>query len=141
MNDLRLAFRQMFKAPAFALTVTLVLALGIGATTAIFSVIHAVLLNPFPYRDGNQLLFVGATRTTEPNSQMPVTYPDYLEWRAGATTVEQLAFAAGTSSTLTGVPEPVSLRNAAISANTWALLGLPPELGRVFSEAEVVHGV
>ncbi len=136
MNDLRLALRQLGKTPSFTVTVTLVLALGIGATTAIFSVIHAVLLNPFPYHEGNKILFVGANRTTEPNSQMPVTYPDYLEWRAGATTVEQLAFAAGTASTLTGVPEPVSLRNAAISANTWALLGLQPELGRVFSEAE-----
>ena len=135
-SDLRLAFRQLGKTPSFTVTVTLVLALGIGATTAIFSVIHAVLLNPFPYHEGNRILFVGSNRTTEPNSQMPVTYPDYLEWRASATTVEQLAFAAGTASTLTGVPEPVSLRNAAISANTWALLGLQPELGRVFSEAE-----
>ena len=135
-SDLRLALRQMRKAPGFTLTVTLVLALGIGATTAIFSVIHAVLLNPFPYRDGNQILFVGTTRTTEPNSQMPVTYLEYLEWRANATTVEQLAFATGTAATLTGGTEPVSLRNAAVSANTWPLLGLAPEIGRVFSEAE-----
>jgi putative ABC transport system permease protein len=136
MSTLRLALRQLGKNPSFTITVTLVLALGIGATTAIFSVIHAVLLNPFPYRDGNQILFVGSNRAGEPGSQMPVTYPDYLEWREGARTVEHLAFAAGTAATLTGVAEPVSLRNAAVSANTWPLLGLQPALGRVFTEVE-----
>jgi putative ABC transport system permease protein len=133
---LRFALRQLGKNPGFTATVTLVLALGIGATTAIFSVIHAVLLHPFPYHEGNRILFVGSSRTDQPGSQMPVTYPDYLDWRAGARSVEHLAYATGTAVTLTGIPEPVSLRNAAISANTWPLLGLRPELGRVFTEAE-----
>jgi putative ABC transport system permease protein len=136
LADLRFALRQLGKTPGFTLTVILVLALGIGATTAIFSVIHAVLLNPFPYQDGNKILFVGSNRTGEPNSQMPVTYPDYLEWRAQATTVDHLAYATGTSSTLTGIAEPVSIRHAAITASTWPLLGMPPVLGRVFTEAE-----
>jgi putative ABC transport system permease protein len=136
MNTLRFALRQLGKNVSFTVTVTLVLALGIGATTAIFSVIHAVLLNPFPYQDGNKILFVGSNRVDQPGSQMPVTYPDYLEWRASAQTVEHLAFAAGSASTLTGVTEPVALRNAAVSANTWPLLGLRPELGRVFNESE-----
>jgi putative ABC transport system permease protein len=133
---LRFAFRQLGKSPGFTITVTLVLALGIGATTAIFSVIHAVLLHPFPYHDGNRILFVGSNRTDQPNSQMPVTYPDYLDWRADARSVEHLAYASGSTATLTGVAEPVSLRNAAITANAWPLLGLRPELGRVFTEAE-----
>ena len=108
MYTLRLALRQLGKNPGFTLTVTLVLALGIGATTAIFSVIHAVLLNPFPYRDGNKILFVGSNRAGQPGSQMPVTYPDYLEWRESARTVEHLAFASGAAVTLTGVACPVS---------------------------------
>src|SRR5690348_512832 len=115
-TTLKLALRSLARNPAFTLTVTIVLALGIGATTAIFSVIHAVLLNPFPYRDGNQILFVGSSRLDQPDSQMPVTYPDYLEWREQSHTVEHLAFASGTAAILTGVPEPVSLRNAAVSA-------------------------
>ncbi|MES1168890.1 MAG: hypothetical protein ABUL61_06935, partial [Oleiharenicola lentus] len=119
LPDLRLAVRQLGKNPGFTLTVTIVLALGIGATTAIFSVIHAVLLNPFPYRDGNQILFVGSNRLDQVDSQMPVTYPDYLEWRGQARTVEHLAFAAGNAATLTGVSEPVSVRNAAVSAEVW----------------------
>ena len=133
---MRFALRQLGKNPSFTLTVTLVLALGIGATTAIFSVIHAVLINPFPYHEGNKLLFVGSSRLDQPGSQMPVTYPDYLDWRASAKTVDHLAFAAGSSATLTGIAEPVSLRHAAISANTWPLLGIAPELGRVFTGAE-----
>ncbi|HVU22547.1 MAG TPA: ABC transporter permease [Opitutus sp.] len=133
---MRLPLRQLAKTPGFTLTVILVLALGIGATTAIFSVIHAVLLNPFPYKNGNALLFVGESRLDQPNSQMPVTYLDYLEWRKNAHTVDQLAFATGSAATLTGIREPAVIRNAAISANAWPLLGLAPELGRVFLESE-----
>lgn len=96
MNTLRLALRQLTKTPGFTATVTLVLALGIGTTTAIFSVIHAVLHNPFPYQDGNSILFVSSNRLDQPGSQVPVTYPDYLEWLASVQTVEHLAFSAGT---------------------------------------------
>jgi len=136
LADLRFALRQLVKSPGFTTVAVLTLALGIGATTAIFSVIHAVLLHPFPYKDGNRLIFVGSNRTDEPNSQMPVAYPDYLVWRKEARSVEYLAFATGSAATLTGVNEPAVLRNAAVSANVWPLLGLQPELGRVFTDSE-----
>ncbi|MDI1251285.1 MAG: ABC transporter permease [Lacunisphaera sp.] len=136
MNDLRIAFRSLWKSPGFTTTVVLVLALGIGATTAIFSVVHAVLLHPFPYQDGNQILFVGSSRLDQPGNLMPVAYPDFLVWRKNARSVEHLAFASGSSVTLTGVSEPVVLRNGAVSADAWPLLGLQPELGRVFTAAE-----
>ncbi len=136
LSDLRLALRQLFKAPAFTLTVTLVLALGIGATTAIFSVVYAVLLHPFPYKDGNKIIFVGSNRLDQPGSMMPVAYPDYQEWRNNLRSVEQLGFASGSSVTLTGVNEPAVLRNGAISAPVWPLLGMKPVLGRFFTEPE-----
>ncbi|MBI2813862.1 MAG: ABC transporter permease [Opitutae bacterium] len=136
MQNLRLAFRQLLKVPAFTLTVTLVLALGIGATTAIFSVVYAVLLHPFPYKDGNKILFVGSNRLDQPGSMMPVAYPDYQEWRKNIRSVEQLGFASGRSAALTGVNEPAVLRNGAISAPVWPLLGIQPILGRVFTDAE-----
>ena len=135
LSDLRFALRQLGKTPGFTATVTLVLALGIGATTAIFSVVHAVLMHPFPYKDGNQLLFVGSTRSGE-SGQMPVTYPDYLDWRKSAQSVEFLGFASGSSVTLTGINEPAVLRNGAVSAQVWPLLGMQPVLGRVFTESE-----
>jgi putative ABC transport system permease protein len=136
LSDLRFALRQLGKNPGFSATIVLVLALGIGATTAIFSVVYAVLLHPFPYPDGNQILFVGSSRTDQPNSQMPVAYPDYLVWRKTARSVDHLAFASGSSITLTGVNEPAVLRNGAVSADVWPLLGMQPVLGRVFTEAE-----
>jgi len=136
LNSLKLALRQLTKSPGFTLTVTIVLALGIGATTAIFSVVHAVLLHPFPYKEGNKILFVGSSRAEEPNSQMPVAYPDYLDWRQSVKSVEHLGFASGTSATLTGIKEPAVVRQGAISAPVWPLLGLQPVLGRVFTEAE-----
>ena len=136
LSDLKLALRQIAKAPAFALTITLVLALGIGATTAIFSVVHAVLLHPFPYKDGNRILFVASNRLDQPQSQMSVAYLDYLEWRKNVQSVEHLGFASGSAATLTGVDEPATLRNAAVSAAIWPLLGMQPALGRVFTEKE-----
>ncbi|MBI2496402.1 MAG: ABC transporter permease [Opitutae bacterium] len=136
LTDLRNAFRLLWKNPGFTAVAVLTLALGVGATTAIFSVVHAVLLHPFPYRDGNRILFVGSSRADQPGNQMPVAYPDFLVWRKNARSVDHLAFASGSSVTLTGVPEPVVLRNGAVSAEVWPLLGLQPELGRVFTAAE-----
>ena len=136
LSDLKFALRQLGRTPGFTATVVLVLALGIGATTAIFSVVHAVLLHPFPYQDGNQILFVGSSRTDRPDSQIPVAYPDFLLWRKEARSVDHLAFASGSSVTLTGTNEPAVLRNGAVSADVWPLLGLQPELGRVFTDAE-----
>ena len=135
-SALRFALRQLFKTPGFTLTVTLVLALGIGATTAIFSVINAVLIHPFPYLDGNRILFVGSNRTDQPDSQMPVAYLDYLEWKRQSQTTDHLAYATGTAATLTGVAEPASLRHAGISADAWPLLGMQPLIGRVFTVDE-----
>ena len=136
MSNLRLAIRTLGKNPGFTATVVAVLALGIGATTAIFSVVHAVLLHPFPYKDGNAILFVGSNRVDQPGNQMPVTYSDYLDWRKGVQSVDSLGFASGSAVTLTGVREPAVLRNGAVSAPVWPLLGLQPILGRVFTEAE-----
>jgi putative ABC transport system permease protein len=136
LSDFRFALRQLAKSPGFTATVIIVLALGIGATTAIFSVVNAVLLHPFPYQNGNDILFVGSNRLDQPNSQMPVTYPDYQEWRKGIHSVDHLGFASGSAVTLTGVNEPAVLRNGAVSAPVWPLLGMQPVLGRVFTEAE-----
>ncbi len=136
MLDFRLALRSLLKAPGFATTVVLVLALGIGATTAIFSVVYAVLLSPFPYKRPNEILFVGSMRTNVPNSQMAVTYPDFLDWQKAAQTTEELVYAGGDSVTLTGVTEPVTLRNATVSSGIWNLLGMAPHLGRTFTADE-----
>jgi len=135
LSDLRFALRQLAKAPGFTATVIAVLALGIGATTAIFSVINAVLLHPFPYADSGWITFIGSTRVGQ-NGTMPVTYPDYLDWRRQSRSFSQLAYASNRSFILTNVSEPATVSGAAISASAWPLLGIRPALGRTFTEAE-----
>jgi putative ABC transport system permease protein len=137
ISDLRFALRQLAKTPGFTLVAVLTLALGVGANTAIFSVINAVLLHPFPYASGDRLLFIGSTREGQgPGRYTSVTYPDYLDWRKASRSFEGLAFATGRSYTLTQTAEPAIVRGAAISASAWPMLGIRPALGRAFTEAE-----
>jgi putative ABC transport system permease protein len=135
MNDLRFALRLLAKAPGFSAIVITVLALGIGATTAIFSVVNAVLLHPFPYQDSGRITFIGSTRLGQ-HGTMPVTYPDFLDWRKQSRSFSELAYANNRSYTLTKVSEPASVTGAAVSASAWPLLGIQPTLGRTFTEAE-----
>lgn len=140
MNDLRLAFRLLFKSPGFSAIVIAVLALGIGATTAIFSVINAVLLHPFPYRDSGRIAFIASNRAGQDGS-MPVTYPDFLDWQKQTRTFSQLAYAHNHSFVLTRVAEPATVAGAPVSASAWRLLETPAMLGRTFTEAEDRPGV
>jgi putative ABC transport system permease protein len=132
MHDIRLAIRQLFLHPGFTLAALLTLALGIGANTAIFSVVHAVLLNPFPYPESQQIAFIGETRQGE-SGTMPVTYPDYLHWAKHAQSFEQLAWVNSHSAALTGIAEPALLRVAPATAGVWPLLGMSASLGRTFA--------
>src|SRR5687768_18410939 len=79
MSDLRYAFRQLLKAPGFTVVAVLALALGIGANTAIFSVVHGVVLRPLPFPEQERLLYIGEWSEQVPN--MSVSYPNFLDWR------------------------------------------------------------
>lgn len=135
LADFLLSLRLLRKSPGFTATITVVLALGVGANTAIFSVIHAVLLHPFPYADSERIAFIGSAPTAG-SGLMSVAYPDYLEMRRQARTFDYLAFATNREFTLSGVKEPASLKGALVSAQVWPLLGVPAMLGRTFTEAE-----
>ena len=89
MNDLRYALRQLRKSPGFTLIAVLTLALGIGANTAIFSVIYAVLLQPLPYPEADRLMILTETDSNQP--QISVSFPDYVDWRRDNTVFEHLA--------------------------------------------------
>ncbi len=123
------------RSPGFAGTVIAVLALGVGANTAIFSVINAVLLHPFPYRDAGRIAFIGSSRVGK-DGTMPVTYPDFLDFRGPSKSFESLAYAGNRTFTLTQVADPANLKGAVVSASVWPLLGIRPVTGRVFTEAE-----
>ncbi len=128
-------FRSISHNPGFTAVVVTVLALGVGANTAIFSVVNAVLLNPFPYPKSEQLLFVGSTFEGQ-DGTAPVTYPDFLDFRDAVRSFDGVTFASNQSFTLTGSDAPSVLEGAAVSADAWAMLGVDPIMGRVFTAEE-----
>jgi len=136
MNYLRLAFRQLIKNPAFTAVAILTLALGIGANTAIFSIVNAVLLRPLPYPDADRIMVLN--ESSGPGQDYSVALPDYFDWRNDNTVFEHLACTHKESRNLSGVPgrEPERVSCASVTRNFFNIVGLPPEIGRTFSEEE-----
>jgi putative ABC transport system permease protein len=142
MQDLRYAVRMLLKKPGFTIIAVLALALGIGANTAIFSVVNAVLLRPLPYQQPDRLVVV-SERLTGANSypQLPCSAPDYIDYRDQAKTLENVAALYNDLSyTLTTHIGSERITGAAVSANLFPLLGIPPLRGRVFTTAEDQFG-
>jgi putative ABC transport system permease protein len=136
MNDLRYAFRQLRKSPGFTLIAVLTLALGIGANTAIFSVIYAVLLRPLPYPDGDQIMIVTETGPNMP--QISVSFPDYVDWKRENTVFEEIAISRRESFNLSGLEgrAPEQISGGLVTANFFKVIGLNPQLGRTFTDEE-----
>ena len=136
MNDLRFALRQLRKSPGFTLIAVLTLGLGIGANTAIFSVIYAVLLQPLPYPEGDRLMILTETDANQP--QISVSFPDYLDWRRDNTVFEHLAVSRRESFNLSGLEgrAPEQISGGLVTASFFKVIGLNPQLGRVFTEEE-----
>jgi putative ABC transport system permease protein len=131
LQDVRYAFRMLAKNPGFAAIATLTLALGIGANTAIFSVVNAVLLRPLPYRDPARLVLMNEETKQLPG--MSVAYPTYLDWRNRNRSFERISAVQPAQFTLSGVDRPERLGGWNISADFFATLGVTPLLGRDFS--------
>ena len=132
-QDLRFGVRMLRKRPGFSLIAILTLALGIGANTAIFSVVNAVLLNPFAYPEAERIMFLSSARLSEPDNSNATSYPNFLDWQKQQTTFSHLAAARNRTFNLTGVAEPVQVKGAIISPEAFLLLGVAPQLGRVFT--------
>src|SRR5688572_10601811 len=134
MNDLKFAFRQLLKNPGFTAVAVLTLALGIGANTAIFSVVNAVILRPLPYPDSERLVWLSERHPNFP--VMSIAYPNFLDWRTQQTVFEQLGVYNWGNYNLTGHGDPLRLRGSRISAEAIAALRVQPILGRLFREDE-----
>jgi hypothetical protein len=122
LRDLRLALRSLLKSPGFALITVLTLALGIGANTAIFSVVNAVLLRPLPFREPDRLIVV--RETYGGGAVGTVSGPNFVDWRDRSRSFESLTASRGTSLALAGEGEPEELRGARVSAEFFRVLGV-----------------
>ena len=143
MNDLRFAFRQLRKSPGFTIIALLTLSLGIGANTAIFSVVDAVLLRPLPFPQPNELVAVWETnpQAAQPSqSRNEVAAGDFFDWRARSTSFDGLSALYYTSLNLTGTSEPERISSAYVTSDLFQTFGVQPALGRAFAKEEANLG-
>jgi len=138
-QDVRYALRQLAKNPGFAGIAVLTLALGIGANTAVFSVVDAVMLRPLPYDHPERLVEAQSVRLRNPLGAA-VCYPDFFDWRAQNHTLEHLVSYHDDNFTLTGLDRPVQLDAEVVSWDLLPALGVRPELGRGFRPDEEKAG-
>jgi predicted permease len=136
-TDLRQAFRLIFKSPGFSALIVVVLALGIGANTAIFSIVNGVLLKPLPFAAASRLVALDTTVRNEPDDS---AYLDVLDWRTQSQTVEDIAAYATAAVTLTGHGEAASIPMAVVTPGLFPLLGVAPIAGRALRQADDTHG-
>jgi len=144
LKDIRFAVRSLSKRPAFTAVVVLVLALGIGANAAIFTVVNAVLLRPLPYPEADRLVrvFSSLQRENIRETGGAVFAPDFIEWRAQCQTCERLgAYTLSWPSNLTGGAEPDRVRVSRVSDDLFVTLGIQPLLGRSFAPDEAARPV
>ncbi len=136
LQDVRYGVRMLTKNPGFTLIAVLTLALGIGANTAIFSVVNAELLRPLPFHDPGQLVRVGVTNSRTGWKFGTADYPDFEDWRSQNQVFQKIAAYYDNNYTLTGVASPAHLEGEVVSADIFTLLGAAPELGRTFLPIE-----
>jgi putative ABC transport system permease protein len=127
-NDLKYAVRSYAKAPSFTAAVVATLALGIGASTAIFSMVNSILLQPLPLRDPERLIYVNEINPS--GGRMTVSWPTFLDWVQRARTVESIADSREEPLTLTGVEHARRIRARRVTASFLTVVGAHPALGR-----------
>ena len=134
--DVRHAFRLFFKMPGFSLIVVLTLALGIGANTAMFSLVEAVLLKPLPYPNSDRIVFVWERSETDNTMEFPASAPNFLDWRAQNNVFDKMAAMDTDEVNFTDGQTPERLRRALVSPSLFPLLGVQPAVGSAFQGDE-----
>ena len=140
MQDMRYALRSLRKQPIFTLVAVLTLTLGIGANTAIFSLLYQVLLRPLPYAAADRLVFVFNTYPLMGLPQAGVSIPDYLDRRSQAPAIEDATLFTTRAMNLTAQGQPEQVRGLAVTPSYFTTLGRQPFIGRAFTEADAKPG-
>jgi putative ABC transport system permease protein len=137
-QDLRYAWRSYAKAPAFTLLVMTTLALGIGASTAIFSIVNGILLKPLPFPEPDRLTWISEANPS--GGIISVSWVDSLDWRARQHSFDGLAMSRHGSFTLTGVGQAERVVGRTVTANFFQVVGVQPSMGRTFADRDDVPG-
>ena len=135
MTDVRYAFRMLLKSPGFSLIAIITLALGIGANSAIFSVIDTVLLRPLPFQKPNELAMLWSA-PDERYGRETHSFPDYEDFRAQAKSFSALSAYVQASTVLSTNGDPIELEGLAATSDIFSVLGVAPLLGRAYTRAE-----
>ncbi|HLY40680.1 MAG TPA: ABC transporter permease [Terracidiphilus sp.] len=140
LQDIRFGTRQLIKSPGFTLTAVISLMLGIGATTAVFSVVYAILMNPYPYRDPDRMVHM---RLIMPDGHLRgflgITAPEWQQLRKSPV-VEDSFLQGGRNMTISGSEFPEDVQTADFSSNAFNFLGVPPALGRTLQPSDAIDG-
>jgi putative ABC transport system permease protein len=139
LQDLRYAIRQILKSPGFAFTTLLSLTLGIGATTAFFSVVYGILLDPYPYRDADRMVHVELRDKSDRGPLLFVSGPEYQELLR-ASSIDDIFLQKQRQQTLTGRQFPISVSVGQYTPNLFTYMGVPGALGRGFTPADATGG-
>ena len=140
LQNLRFAFRMLWKSPGFTAVAVLTLALGIGANTAIFSIVNAVLLQPLPFRDAGQLVRIVPSVRGLGLREIGLSQPEYEDLRSRAGIFDDVAVTWPVSANLTGGDHPERIELLGTSPNYFTMLGVQPQLGRVFGPQDEAPG-
>src|SRR5579863_5384530 len=138
-QDVRYGLRQLRKSPGFTAVAVITLALGIGANTAIFSVVNTVLLAHLPYKDVDRLAMVWASIPARGGELNTISAGDFTDWKSKNDVFEDIAASFDNEVTLTGSGEPKLVLGYAFTPNYFQILGVNPALGRTFTDDEAVH--
>src|SRR4029453_6102375 len=139
IQDIRYALRALARAPGFSAVAVLTLALGIGATTIVYSLVDGILLKPLPIADPDRVVLARSLATNK--SEMSVSFPDFQDWVARAKSFESLGAWRGFPSNLTGLGQPRQINIRQVTANLFDVLGVRPILGRGLTAADDQPGV
>src|SRR5262245_8409105 len=136
IQDLRYSIRTLLKKPLFAAVAITTLALGIGANTAIFSVIHTVLLRSLPYKEPDRLVMVWEQNLSRSRATNVINPANYLDWQEQNNVFEGMSAFFGGRFNLTGTGDPEEITGQVVQTNFFSTLGVSPMLGRGFTESE-----